>query len=244
MSTNKSASLEARIKNNIDLIQKIREYSLYNPTNENIRAENYAAYADQVDSHMTQYREAYGALINSIKDNASIFTRLEKLSRDVRFEIGEVKGKQSAEYAQVNSIVKLITGENINEHSKMKKKVMGGLKEGDPKPEFSSVSALDFKSKLGNFKSLIGLIRNYDFYAPAESNITVTSLEAFEREVSGSLVNVASRETNYTNKRSAVIHYFNDENGLKDRAGKAKMHVKRKYGVNSPEYKALVNRNY
>ncbi|MBK8550975.1 MAG: hypothetical protein IPL53_07920 [Ignavibacteria bacterium] len=244
MSANKSASLEARIKNSRDLVVAVSGYALYNPTNEKIKSQTFGTYVDDVESKMTEFRDANGALTNASKDNSNIFSRLRKLSRDVRFEVGELKGTNSAEYSQVNSVVRLITGENNADHTRMKKKILSAVKDGDPKPDFSSVSALDYKSQLGNFKALIGLVKNYDFYAPEENSITIKSLEAFGTEVSNSLLNIALKETTLTNARSSIIHLFEDEHGLKDRARKAKMHVKRKYGIGSPEYKALVNKIY
>lgn len=244
MNSNKSASLEARIKNSRDLVVAVRGYALYKPSNEKIKSDTFGNFVDEVESKMTEFREATGALTNAAKDNSNIFSTLEKLARDVRFEVGELKGIATAEYLQVNSIVRLITGENNSDHARMKKKILSVMKDGDPKPDFSSVSALDYKSQLGNFKALIGLLKNYDFYAPEESSISVQSLEAFATEVSNSLLNIALKETMLTNARSLVTHMFEDEHGLRDRARKAKMHVKRKYGAGSPEYRALVNRFY
>ena len=55
---------------------------------------------------------------------------------------------------------------------------------------------------------------------------------------------VAEKETAFINERRNVIHLFDGQGGLTDRARRAKMHVSRKYGRNSPEYKVLVNKVY
>jgi len=153
--------------------------------------------------------------------------------------------EDSVEYRNVNSIVKIITGQNIIEHARGKKSQIANAKEGDPElPKSISVSQLDFKSKLINFRSLIALLRTYEFYQPTDGTISVKSLEQLETEVVASLVKLADKESGYMVNRSAVLNLFDNKGGLKDRAKRARMHVRRKYGISSSEYKSLVNRRY
>lgn len=44
--------------------------------------------------------------------------------------------------------------------------------------------------------------------------------------------------------RSLVLKYLDDPGGLSEIAARAKRNVKRNYGKDSPEYKALVNKAY
>ena len=44
--------------------------------------------------------------------------------------------------------------------------------------------------------------------------------------------------------RSTVLNYFDGPGGLAEVAARAKRNVKRNYGKDSPEYKALVNKAY
>lgn len=244
MANNRSASLEARLKNNKDLVTSLKEYSLYSPTSEDIKAGIFESFVNLVDDAITPFKTSTGALTTANKQARDVFAKLDRISKDVRAEICEVKGKDSDEWNQVDKIVKVITGENISDHSKMKQITLKEKKEGEPQPEFNSVSRQDYKSKLGNFRSLTGLLRNYEFYAPSDQSITMSALEAFEAESAGILSSVSSAETKYVTERSRIIHYFNDKGGLKDRAQRAKVHVKRKYGFSSPEYKALTNKRY
>ena len=244
MSTNKSASLEARLKNNKDLVISIGEYTRYQPTSEEIKKENYEAFLVNAEAAMTELKNSTGSLSTEKKESNILFVNMVNTARYIRSEIGELKGKDSHQYGQVNSIVRLITGENTGLHSMKKKEKIKNMKEGEQQPESSSVSQLDHKSVLGNFRQLLGLLRSFTFYDPDDISIKIASLESMETELTSSLERIAAKETAYTNKRSRIIEYFDNKGGLRDRARRAKMHVKRKYGISSPEYKALVNKVY
>ena len=41
-----------------------------------------------------------------------------------------------------------------------------------------------------------------------------------------------------------MIEYIKETYGLTDRARRAKLHVKRKYGISSPHYKWLIKKSY
>ena len=113
-----------------------------------------------------------------------------------------------------------------------------------PMEFLKSVSQLDQKSMLGNYRALTGLLRSFTFYVPEDESLRIASLETLEAKLTGSLDRITQKEAAYTNQRSRIISYFDEKNGLLDRAKRAKMHVRRKYGHKSPEYKALVNKKY
>lgn len=152
MKTNKNASLEARLKNTKDLVISVKEYQQYAPTSTDIRVENFEQFVDTVTGKMEPYTLALGELEKAERKNNTQFNTLTKKVRDILSEIGETKGKSSEEYRSVRTYVNLITGQNIRLHSENRKQLLKNLKEGDPKPETISVSALDYKSKLGNFR--------------------------------------------------------------------------------------------
>ncbi|MEZ4824067.1 MAG: hypothetical protein R2942_17335 [Ignavibacteria bacterium] len=244
MSTNKSASMEARLKNNKDLVISIKEYTRYQPTSEEIKKENYETFLANAESAMTELKNSIGSLSTEKKQCNDLFESLMNTARYIRSEIGELKGTGSNEYELVNPIVKLITGENVSQHSAKRKKMIKNLNEGEEGSGGSSVSQLDRKSMLGNFRLLLGSLRSFNFYDPDDETLKLNALETFETELTASLERVAEKETAYINKRSRIIQYFDDKGGLRDRAKRAKMHVRRKYGSSSPEYKALVNKKY
>lgn len=244
MSNNKSASLEARIKNSKDLLEVIKTLGLYSPTSPDLKAEAYSEFVRTTEESMTPYKDCSAELKTASSDHRELMNDLVGLSVKVRSEVAEMKGEDSDQYRNVNSIVKLITGQNIKDHFRAKQLQKKSLKEGDPVPVSSSVSQLDSKSRNGNFKSLISLLRTYDFYAPADGSIAISSLERIESKVSDSLVNLAAKDAAATNSRSLVIGLFDNKGGLKDRAKRARLHVKRQYGRTSPEYRSLVNKHY
>lgn len=236
--------MEARLKNSKDLITFIKGYELYDPTSEDLKPENYESFVAIVDNSVTPLKNNYGALLNSGAELSSVIKEVKRTSRIIRAEIHELKGNDSEQYRLVNNIVKLITGENITKRSEKKKKIMENLKEGETAPEFISVSELDRKSILGNFRSLLQLLKNFDFYTPSDKTITIEALEILEAKFTASLADFADKESGYVSERSRIAHYFEDKSGLKDRARRAKIHVKRKYGRDSEEYSALSKKKY
>ncbi len=245
MSTKISASLGARYENSKTLVSAIKKYSDYDPTSGDIQAGTYEQFLETVDDQMIPYKNAYGALINTAAENRATFENMILTARKVRSEIAEVKGKKSSEYNQVNSIVKLITGQNVRDHSIIKIKALKeNKKDNEPPQEFNSVSQLDYENRLDNFKSLTALLRSYSFYDPKDADIKIAGLESTENALTRSLENIAEKENTFTVERSRIIHLFEGSGGTADRARRAKMHVSRKYGHGSPEYKALVNKKY
>jgi hypothetical protein len=244
MKTQKGASLEARIKNSKDLIIIIKDLAQYDPTSEDLKIENYERFVDEVDESITPLKNAKGYLADARKQARHAFRNLVKVSRNIQSEVDEMRSASSDEYTQVRNVVKLITGENVREHTLMKKRILAGLKNGEDPPKFSSVSQLDYKSMLGNFRELFGILTTFGFYAPSDSSLSMESLAAFEVELAAKIENITEKETDYANERSRIIHYFTDEHGLNDRAKRAKKHIKRKYGVESPEYKLVTYKKF
>ncbi len=244
MKKNISASLEAKLKSSREMVAFVKDYDLYNPTSEELKLQNYETFVNLVDSDITPFKDAAAAFMQAREKINTEVDKMVKISINVRSEILEIKGKNSTEYRQTDNIVKLLTGENIQEHAKMKKEIIKNLKEGEPVPVFISVSMLDHKSRLGNFRSLIALVKTFGFYGPADEEFSITSLEAQEAAVSDAIAGSAQKESEFLAQRSKILRYFNEKGGLKDRAQRAKVHVKRKYGRKSPEYKALTKKKY
>lgn len=236
--------MEARLRNSKDLITFIKEYELYDPTSEDLKKENYEAFVTEVDNALSPLKNRTGAMLSSGATVKSVINEIVLTSRNIRFEMIELKGKESEEYRLVNNIVKLITGENISDHSEKIKEIKKTLKEGEQAPEFISVSELDRKSMLGNFRSLLQLLKNFDFYTPSDNTITIAALEDLKERVTNAMTDYAEKQSGFVSESSRISHYFDDKNGLKDRARRAKIHVKRKYGRHSQEYAALSKKIY
>lgn len=244
MNTRISASQEARLKNSKDLVIRIKELELYSPSSDDIKTANYEAFVDQAILKMRPFTIALGKLNDAINNNQKLFQTLDKTARKVLSEIGEVKGKSSPEYSKIRSYVNLLTGRNVSERGKVNKEQLKKVKEGEEPPKTISVSAMDYKSKIGNFRLLTGQLKNYSFYSPSLSSITIEALDSLENDLTASLENIASCEIEVVNQRSAIRSTFDGQGGLKDRAQRAKMHVKRQYGAVSAEYKSLTKKRY
>lgn len=244
MSANISATLESRLKNNKDLASTVKNYSSYQPTAEDIKKENLEQFVNSVEDAILPFKNAKGAVAAARIVNNENQMFMIKTSKDVRLEVLEIKGNSSPEYLQVNQIVRKITGENMNRHSINLNKKKNGLKEGEQGIVSSSVSFTDMRTRTGNFRELIELLKNFPFYNPSDSSLSVESLETICRNCDNSINTLTDAESKFINERSRIIHHFDDKGGLRDRAVRAKAHVKRKYGTKSPEYKALVNKKY
>lgn len=83
-----------------------------------------------------------------------------------------------------------------------------------------------------------------DDYSPVDHGITVEELDLLEVKLTETLAALTQRDNAVTLERSALRTYFDSKGGLHDRAVRAKMHVKRKYGIKSDEYRSLVNKKY
>lgn len=244
MKRDNSASLEARIRNSKELVQFVKGFALYSPTADELKPDRFEEFAGAVIESVTPLKEAFARMKISSATVNSTFARIVKTSKDIRSEIFEIKGRDSDEWRQVNNIVRVITGQNVQAHSKRKKAALKNLKEGDEKPVFNSVSERDHKSMLGNFRSLIALVKSYEFYNPSDPEIAAAALERLEADTHSVMADAADRETEYLMLRSKLLHDLNDANGLKDRVMRAKYHIRRKYGIKSPEFKVLSGKTY
>jgi hypothetical protein len=110
--------------------------------------------------------------------------------------------------------------------------------------EWTSVSQLDRESRLGNFKTLIKLLVAKGGFVPEDDDLKILALENLVTSAQAILEELAEKNTNFTNARSAVLKFFEGPGGLTEIATRAKRNVKRNYGLKSPEYKALVNKAY
>lgn len=244
MKTNKSASIESRLKNHRDLVLYIKDYTLYDPTKEDIKVENYETFVNEVEAKMTPYRQAVGDLSAAETNCLAAFAVLVKAATAVRSEIREVMPSGSGPDLQVSHYVKLITGQNISENSRNRRRVKASLKEGEKEPQYISVAMLDYKSRLGNFRSMTGLLKSYPFYTPSDRTITHEGLEETDRLADHALKTLIEKDSTVVTQRSNLSELFKSEEGLRGRARRAKLHVRRKYGMSSDEYRVLTNKVY
>lgn len=244
MASKSHASLEARLENNIALYIFLQTLTKYNPTAPELKADAIKLRINtDVIPAMTPYRNTKHALDISQGNADVIFDKIHDVAIEVRSETFETF-YGSEFYDSVNHLVRLITGENVSRYSASHPK-----KENDPatqenEAEWTSVSQLDRESRLGNYKSLIELLTAKGDYDPEDADIKIPKLQTLADEAFAVLKDLDEKRTAFTNARSPVLKYFDGPGGLSEIAARAKRNVKRNYGKDSPEYKALVNKAY
>jgi len=77
-----------------------------------------------------------------------------------------------------------------------------------------------------------------------DADIKIPQLQILADDAQAALKDLMEKGTAFTNARSPVLNYFDGPGGLSEIAARAKRNVKRNYGKDSPEYKALVNKAY
>jgi hypothetical protein len=244
MASNSHASLEARLDNNIALYIHLESLSKYNPTAPELKA---AAIKLRIDTDvipaMTPYRNAKEALDISQGKADAIFDKIHNIAIDIRSEVFETF-YASEFYDSVNHYVRLITGENVSRYSAAHPKKVDDPATPENEAEWTSVSQLDRESRFGNYKSLISLLTEKGDYDPEDADIKIPKLQTLSDEARDILKELSTKGTTFTNARSLVLKFFDGPGGLSEIAARAKRNVKRNYGKDSPEYKALVNKAY
>lgn len=244
MASKSHASLEDRLDNNIALYIFLLTLIKYNPTAPELKA---AAIKLNINTNvipaMTPYRNTKEALDITQGNADVIFDKIHDTAIEIRSEAFETFFATEF-YNSVNHYVRLITGENVSRYSATHPK-----KEDDPatpedESEWTSVSQLDRESRLGNYKSLISLLTAKGDYDPEDADIKIPKLQLIADDAQAALIDLFDKGTAFTNARSLVLKYFDGPGGLSEIAARAKRNVKRNYGKDSPEYKALVNKAY
>lgn len=244
MASNSHASLDVRLENNVNLYTSLLTLPKYNPTAPDLKPDAIKTQVETVvKPAMEPYRIAKQELDISQGKADAAFDIIHTISIEVRSEAFETF-YNSDFYNSVNHFVRLITGENVSRFSATRPK-----KEDDPntpenEAEWTSVSQLERESILGNFKSLIALCISKGDYDPEDEDIKIPQLQTIASNAELALKDLGTKGTEFTNARSLVLNYFDGPGGLAEVAARAKRNVKRNYGKDSPEYKALVNKVY
>ena len=244
MASKSHASLDVRLENNVKLYLFLLTLIKYNPTALDLKPDAIKTKVETVvKPAMEPYRSAKQALDISQGKADVIFDKIHSISIEIRSEAFETF-YNSDFHESVNHYVRLITGENVSRFSATRPK-----KEDDPntpenEAEWTSVSQLERESILGNFKSLIALCIAKGDYDPEDDDIKIPELQTIATNAELALKDLGDKGPIFTNARSLVLNYFDGPGGLAEVAARAKRNVKRNYGKDSPEYKALVNKVY
>ena len=244
MASKSHASIEDRYQNGIYLYSHLLTLLKYNPTAAVLQAAKIKLLINTVITPlMTPYRDTkeIEKIARGICD--AVFDTIHDLAIEIRSESFETFFGTDF-YNNVNHYVRLITGENVSRYS-----VTHPKKEDDPatpedESEWTSVSQLDRESRLGNFKSLISLLTAKGEYDPEDNDIKIPELQIVAVDAQAKLKDLSEKTVKATAAKTAVMIYFDGPDGLSEIAARAKRNVKRNYGKDSPEYKALVNKAY
>jgi hypothetical protein len=107
-----------------------------------------------------------------------------------------------------------------------------------------SKSHISLKARLGFYNSPFNLLTSKGDNNPEDADIKIPKLQILADDALAVLKDLFDKGTAFTNARSLVLKFFDGPGGLSEIAARAKRNVKRNYGKDSPEYKALVNKAY
>lgn len=246
MASTSQAGYGSRLQNTKDLIAKIKSYSKYNPIIDEIKIIAYEPFVNSVETALSNYYDSYAKVKSAQNSVADKFIDLEKLVRKIRNVILEIYGK-SESYDDYNELIDEITGDDVSKNYYKRKHETPSTPPPEPGAgdvDFVSVSQLDRGSLIAKFTALIDMLELDPNYTPHEPELTVAQLRAFRDLLNNLLTTLSNAIADFINKRSALLPMFEGPGSLRERAERAKAHVKRQYGPNSPEYKALTGKIY
>ena len=251
------AGYGSRLQNNKALCIACSAYSLYNPSAADIQMVNYSPFVATVQTAFTPYAQAEADYEQVLSVVNTDFKLIDTRTREVRNAVAEIFSPNSDEYAHLNDIIDLITGDNERKNwyrrthpapAPVADPVGVGVAPSPlPTPQpapWQSVSQQDRGSILIHFTELIDELGNYAGYVPNELDIQVAALSTVRDDAQNALNKLVVARVAMTNQLAIIIPMFEGAGSLSDRATRAKLHVKRVYGVNSLEFKALTGKIY
>lgn len=150
-------------------------------------------------------------------------------------------------YQDYNHLIDLITGDNVSKNSAKRKAEAEANPPADPnapEKDFQSVSQQDRGSIYTFFTTLIDELTIDTKYLPNELELKPAGLKTLRDEFGAKLKELGKLEGEFKAQEAIIKPLFFGPSSLHDRAERAKVHIKRQYGVNSIEYKSVTGKKY
>lgn len=106
-----------------------------------------------------------------------------------------------------------------------------------PPPTTISTSQQSYDQMIQHFQGLISVLESERSYAPNETDLQISTLQAKAQELDSKNEKVATAYTEISNSRLARNNkLYKEDEGLVPTAGEVKKYVKSVFGASSPEY--------
>ena len=249
MSSSSQSGFGSRLKNSLDLIEFIKTLILYNPIVDAIKLAVYEPFVNSVKAAMEPYNTAFKNYKTQENLTLDVFLEIVAIARLIREALLEIY-LDSKEYHDYNEVIDIITADNVTKNSYERNKIKdqsNPVPDAPPDPadeDFFSVSQADRGTRLAKYTALIDYLKTDPKFTPNEDNIKIPALVALAGKATLALKNLASLHGLYINQLSLLHPLFDGPDSLHERAERAKMHIKRVYKSDSPEYKSLTGKSY
>ena len=243
------AGFGSRLKNSQDLIQTIKALLLYNPIVDAIKIAIYEPFVSSVAAAMEPYNTAFKNFKQQENLTEDVFLLIVAITRKVREALLEIY-LDSKEYHDYNELLDVITADNVSKnsykrhHQPKETSPEAGTNPPDEDEDFFSVSQADRGSRLAKYTALYDHLKTDPNYTPNEDNIKLAALLSLKEKAGTELKALANLHILYINQLGIIHPLFDGPDSLHERAERAKMHIKRVYGIDSAEYKSLTGKSY
>lgn len=246
MASESQAGYGSKLLNNENLIAKVKTMLKYKPIPDDLKIASYEPFVLSVRPAMTPYNNAHKAFKDCENETNIIQDNILAVVRKVRAAIFEIHGSGET-YDDYNHIIDIITGDNVRKNSYNRTQEENSAPPADPnapEKDFQSVSQQDRGSIYTFFTTLIDELALDPKYLPEEEELRIEGLRELRDLFGTKLTEYGTLEGELKKQEGIILPLFVGPGSLHDRAERAKAHVKRQYGVNSPEYKSLTGKSY
>lgn len=239
-----SSYIEARLRNNKELAETLKRLAKYQPSSVDIRVDKFSEFINNVEAKLKPFKTCEASLQKAVTRNMDLFRKIKAATSAVMEQVIRIKGKESDEYRSIEKIVSAITTNVLHERSHSEDDFEKGIKEGKALHCKVTITLQQLHTGLENFRELIRTLRSFASLNKHHEALCLASLETLEKEASSSTEKISEKQSVFEINRDQVLNMLDNKGGLRDRAKRAKIYVRKKYGIMSPEYRATVHKRY
>jgi hypothetical protein len=234
MASNSEVGHAKNVANFQDLIAFVEGYGpTYNPSKTSLTAEQLTALHATASASLQNVINLKTAHDDAVNSRAAAFAQLPPLSTRL------VNALEATDASQ----------EKIDDAKGYNRKIQGQrapkkeeepLDPNQPAPRRISASQQSYDQLIQHFEGLISVLASEPSYAPNETELQITSLQARAQDLSNKNNQEASADTAVSNARLERNRILYQENtGLVDTALDVKKYVKSLFGASSAEYNQI-----
>lgn len=233
MASNSEVGHAKNVANFQDLIAFVEGYGpIYNPSKTSLTAAQLTALHTTANASLQNVINLNTAYNDAVNNRVEAFADLRPLSTRL------VNALEATDASQ----------EKIDDAKGFNRKIQGQraskkeepLDPNQPAPKTISTSQQSYDQLIQHFEGLIAVLASEPSYAPNETELQITSLQARAQDLRDKNNQEAIADTAVSNarlERGTILYH--DSTGLVDTALDVKKYVKSVYGTSSPEYNQI-----